>query len=368
MHGWDVETGCYQPPSTLWKIFETDTPEDAPDIWLSRPRGTHYIGMSFHFAPYNFPKGTGTIDGRYDFSPAPFLLQASQDDYNSWGVSACLKSHSRVGNYWDWLPGILIVDTSIKYSLPHTDLAAFAGTKWSDSDSRVFSGFYDAETYSLLVSKFLELVNRITGPRWANWPFGERQLANAVVTWLKPESELPDVLLLASVRQHGVKYVYFNRNLYSPKDELGAWEQKPLGWDCRQALRFLYQAKLMLNDGLSEMALSTAIASLENVIAEVLLYLLKGDKHRVGIEVEKCNFLSRFDKLLPKYGARLPKTLFDALRHAYFARNGVIHGLRPVSFDKAAVHIHDIETIMVWYWENVGDGASKTRIEDDVPF
>jgi len=370
MKNWNVETGYYQAPSTLWEWSEIDIPEAAPDIWLSRPHGTHFLGMSFHSAPYNFPEGEGRVENRFAYSVAPYKLKTIQDPYNSWGVSACLNSFLELGSneYWDWLPGILIVDISAKYSLPDTKLAAFAGTEWADNDFRVFCGLYDLNVYDELIRKFLGVVNRLTGPGWAGWPFGQRQLAESVITWVSAETMLPEVILLASVRQFGIKHSYWNPHLYHPGDRLGGWEEKPKEtWDCRQSLRFQYQAKLMLADGLPEMALSASVASLENATAEILLFLLNGDSRKVETELEGCRFLDRFDKLLPKYGVRLPSNMFQLLKQAYFARNGIVHGLRPIHTEKAKGHIQDIENVIVWYWENVGKGASQTH-KDDIPF
>lgn len=372
MKSWNKETGYYQVPDTLWQVHDISIPEGTPDIWLSKPGGSHYLGMSFHFAPYNFPEGKGIIDKQFSYSVSPFLLNVNQDSYNSWGVNACLQGFGArtLQEHWDWLPGVLIMDTSIKYTLPNSALAAFAGTEWADNDLRVFCGLYDIDFFYNLVRKFLELINRLTGPRWVGYPFGYRQLSNAVITWSSSEENLPDLLLLASTRQHGVKYTYLSPQLYRPSDKLGAWEDKPEGWDCRQAVRFLYQAHLMLDDGLLEMALATAVAAIENVSAEVLLYLFEGNTAKVQQELEGCTFLSRFDQLLPKHGVKLPKHLFEPLKKAYFARNEIIHRLHPLNFEKAEIHIHAIENVIIWYWENVSDGAAlaKIKFSDNIPF
>jgi hypothetical protein len=180
---------------------------------------------------------------------------------------------------------------------------------------------------------------------------------------------MPELLLLASTRQFGAKFSYWNERLYHPGDKLGWWQVKPKNtWDCRQALRFLYHSKIMLADGLPEMALSASIACLENATAEILLYLLNSDKGKVETELRKCRFLDRFDKLLPKFGVRLPNDMFKSLKLAYFARNGIIHGLRPISFEKARNHLQDIEDVLVWYWENVGEGAPKPDEKGNIPF
>jgi hypothetical protein len=266
----------------------------------------------------------------------------------------------------------MLLDTSIRYSLPDAKLSEYAGCEWADNDFRVFCGFFDVERYHRLMAHFLSAINQLTGPGWAGWPFGIRQLADAVVVWSKSVDALPEVLLLASTRQHGVKHAYLNQSLYCPIDRIGAWTEQPHGWDCRQAVRFLYQARLMLHDGLPEIALGAAISSLENASAEALLHLLGGNASRVEQELDGCRFLDRFDGLLPRYGASLPHSLFLRLREAYFARNGVVHGLRPVTPEKAVEHLDTIEEVLVWLWDNIGDGAARwaeqKRREDDCPF
>ena len=169
-----------------------------------------------------------------------------------------------------------------------------------------------------------------------------------------------------------MKYAHIDRSLYSPTVRIGAWAEQPPGWDCRQAVRFLYQARLMLTDGLPEMALGAAVSSLENASAEALIHLTGGDMSRAEQEMDRCRFLDRFDSLLPKYGAVMPRDLFLRLREAYFARNGVIHGLRPVMPGKAVEHLDAIEQVILWLWKNIGDGAARwaeqARREENCPF
>lgn len=373
MTKWNPETGLYQPPPSTWQVEETPIPENAPDVWLSRPGGNHLLGMSFHFAPFTMAEGNGTLEDKFTYSVAPYLLNITQDPYNSWAVSARLREFhdNHPMEHWDWQPGILIIDTSESFSLPDQSLAAFAGTEWADNDHRVYCGLLDLEYYTTFVQKQLELVNHLTGPGWSGWPFGQRQLAQATITWINPATNLPDLILLASSRQFGAKHHYLNQRLFHPGYRLGGWEGKPDSWDCRQALRFLYQAQLMLDDGLPEMALSAAIASLENASAQILEFLVDGDSERVESELKRRRFLDRFDNVLPDYGVQLPQDMFESLRDAYFARNGVIHGLRPVSLEKAKHYIEDITEVMVWYWESVGGGPSVSqaaRIDDDIPF
>ena len=54
---WDTETGIYMVSKSLSNNADTGESSNAPDLWLSRPGGDYYIGISFHFAPLNFPKG-----------------------------------------------------------------------------------------------------------------------------------------------------------------------------------------------------------------------------------------------------------------------------------------------------------------------
>jgi hypothetical protein len=364
---WNVETGLYQIPEAPEDLELADlAQENAPDIWLSKPGGNHYLGISFHSLPHNFPDGHGRLENRYEFSVAPYHLKVMQFSYNSWEVSACLNhfDYLSYGEYWDWLPGVLIVDTGVKYTLPDATLAAIAGL----GDYRAFCGLYDVDAYDMFVQKSLELINRLTGPGWAGWPYGQRQLAESVVAWVNADTMLPELLLLTSTRENGAKYSDWNKRLYHPGDILGGWEKELTNtWDCRQALKFLYQSQIMLKDGLPEMALSAAIASLENASAEVLLFLVGNDKQKTDSELKQCRFLDRFDKLLPKYGASLPKDLFEALKEAYLARNGIVHGLQIVGPEKARAHLQAIEDAMVWYWENVGDSRSNMPV-DDIPF
>ena len=155
------------------------------------------------------------------------------------------------------------------------------------------------------------------------------------------------MVLLLSVRQSGVKFSYRRKGLYDPGDKLGAWLQSPPKWDCRQAMRFLYQASLLAKDGLAELAVVSAIAALENASAEILLYLCGGNAAIVQSEIGKSKFLSRFDKVLPKHGATLPPAEFTAMKAAYLARNGVAHALAPVSQEAALQHVAAVEDALV---------------------
>src|SRR5262245_28649221 len=96
---WDSVTGRYVHAALTWQEepetedwpdgeIETSLPCNLPDQWLSRSGGPYLIGMSFHYPPHAFPSGSGMIDGTFSFRASPFLLNHSQDSYNSWNVSA----------------------------------------------------------------------------------------------------------------------------------------------------------------------------------------------------------------------------------------------------------------------------------------
>lgn len=381
MKHWNKKTGEYISQFTLWDNFgkNTEVSEsgealeelEEPDVWLSKPGGEYYIGISFHYPPYNFAQGKGVFENRYIYQPAPFLLHTQQDSYNSWGVTARLEKYSPAGTmeYWDWYPGIMVIDTSKRFSLPSEMLAHFAGTEWAENDFRVFHGLHTDEAYTQLTTSALKVIKRITGPGWASWPFGVRQLAEAVLFWVSPEGDIPELLLQASVKQHGVKHAYIRDDLYNPGDWLGAWEEKVESWDCRQSLKFLYQAKLLLKDGLPEMALSCAIASLENASAEILSFLVNGNHGIVEQELNNVRFLDRFDEVLPKFKAAIPQSLFAKLKKAYFARNGIVHGLRPITYEQASDHLATVEEVLKWYWLHVGSGnqINKANLEKNAP-
>ena len=352
---WDPNTGHYVPPNLTWQPDAVDLARgaDTPDVWLSKPGSDYRLAASFHLPGFNFPSGNGRLQNGIAYAPSPFVLHHVQDPYNSWNVKASSLRGSGPMEHWDWLPGIMLIDETTNYSLPSNELSAFAGTEWADNDARVFHGLYDDAKHDEHLDAFLQAVNAITGPGWANWPFGHRQLEHAVMCWLRPGATLPDVVLLLSIRQAAVKFSYRRKGLYDPGDKLGAWLQSPPKWDCRQAMRFLYQADLLAKDGLGELAVVSAIAALENASAEILLYLSGGNAKLVQTEFGKCKFLSRFDKVLPKYGATLPTAEFTAMKAAYLARNGVAHAGAPVSQENAIRHVGAVEDTLVWYIANV---------------
>ncbi len=352
---WNRKTGHYVPPSLTWKVDAVDiaVSTNSPDVWLSKPGGEYRLAASFHFPAFNFPAGNGCLPAGIAYIPSPFALHHVQDPYNSWNVkAAAMRGHGPM-EHWDWLPGIMLVDETTTYSLPSDELSAFAGTEWADNDARVFHGLYDDTKHGEHLDTFLQAVNAVTGPGWANWPFGHRQLDHAVMCWMRPEAALPDVILLLSVRQSGVKFSYRRKDLYDPGDKLGAWLQIPPKWDCRQAMRFLYQASLLAKDGLAELAVVSAIAALENASAEILLYLAGGNTAVVQSAFGNCTFLSRFDKVLPKHGATLPSAEFAGMKAAYLARNGVAHALAPISQADGFRHVVAAEDVLVWYLANV---------------
>ena len=206
---WDSESGRYLPPKLTWQVdHQVEADEfDLPDIWLSRPGGNYHIAVSFHFPPFNFPNGVGYAGNGIAYGKSPFLLHHAQDPYNSWNVMASTRGGSGTMDYWDWLPGIMLIDETTKYTLPAEELSAYAGTEAADNDPREFHGLFDGKVYEKLVLNFLHAANQITGPGWANWPFGHRQLEHAVMCWIKPRTTLPDVLLLMSTRQKGPNLV-----------------------------------------------------------------------------------------------------------------------------------------------------------------
>lgn len=362
MRHWNEETGEYKTLSAFLEGFGEDVSafdlaKEDPNKWFSKPGGNYQIGISFHYPPFTFAEGSGIFENRYTFRPSPFILNTHQDPYNSWGVNARLsKSFSPSEDFWDWNPGIMIVDTQTQFTLPSEELSLFAGCEWADNDFRIFHGLYSNEIFDQLVFSTLKVINRITGPGWVNWPFGNRQLAEAVLFWISTDSDIPELMLQAAVKQENAKFVYLGNDLYNPGDTLGAWEKAVDSWDCRQAIRFLYQSKLLFKDGLPEMALSCAIASLENASAEILTFLVHGNNEIVENELNNIRFLDRFDKVLPKYKASIPKPLFEKLRKAYFARNGIVHGLRPVKLEQASEYLETIEEVLKWYWLHIGNG------------
>ena len=352
---WDNTSGRYLAPKQTWQkdLLVDEEESDLPDVWLSRPGGEYHIAASFHFPYFKFPTGTGKIGNNIIYRTSPFLLHHTQDPYNSWNVTASTRHALDCTDHWDWLPGILLINESQKFTLPADELSAYAGTELADNDPREFHGFLDGEVYEDYVREFIDAANQITGPGWANWPFGHRQLEHAVMCWVQPGIAMPEVLLLLSVRQAGAKFSYYKKSLYNPGEKLGAWLQKPPTWDCRQAMRFIYQASLLAHDGMSELSLVSAIASLENATVEILSFLTNGNATLLQKEFSRCKFLNRFDKILPKYGVILPINLFDSLKTVYFARNNVAHLLTPINQSDALIYVRTIEDILAWYLAHV---------------
>ena len=352
---WNGHTGRYAPPSLTWQVDAVSVAGETniPEAWLSKPGGEYNLGVSFHFPAFNVPAGQGRLPTDITFGPSPFFLHHVQDPYNSWNVNASTTRVIGPMEHWDWLPGILLVDETTAYSLPLEELAAFAGTEWADNDPRIFHGLYDDAAQWEHLQSFLQAANVITGPGWANWPFGHRQLEHAVMCWVRPGVRLPDVILLLAARQSGAKFSYPRHDLYDPGNQLGAWLDRPQKWDCRQAMRFIYQARLLASDGLAELSVVSAIAALENASTEILFYLVGGQTAVVESELRRCKFLSRFDKVLPKHGASLPAPEFTRMKAAYFARNDVAHALLPLSREDAIRHVAAVEDVLAWYVANV---------------
>lgn len=354
MSGWNIETGVWSKPSKIWGVDLT-IPEDAPDIWLSKPGGDYYIGISFHISPFTIVKGEGYIDAQTYFKPSDFYLARNHDPYNSWGVNAVKNGYVQSGcmEHWDWLPGITIFDVHKKYTLPSEELSAFAGTEWSDNDHRIFHGIFSDEAKESLLSKYMVDVNNITGPRFSGWPFGHRQLKDAVFLWIHSESKEIHAILLASILQFGDKFSYFNRELYDPGTKLGSWCIKPQSWDCRQVLKFLYKSRLLLQDGFHELALVSASSAVEKAFFEIVLHLENNDVQKAKNKIKPYNFRERASKLIHGYGFTLPIPLFDGLTDAYKARNSIAHELNTCSHEIAAHHINQLEAVIEWYYKNI---------------
>jgi hypothetical protein len=351
--GWEEVTGNWTPPASLWQIQEI--PGDAPESWLSRPGGTHYVGMSFHYPPLSHAEGCGNLDANTSYGPSSFALARVQDPYNSWGVRA-QKTESldrSVMKFWDWLPGVTIWDRSEKYSLPSPCLSSFAGVEWADNDPRIFHGFHNDRCRDAFVSRFLNDVNAIIGPRFSGWPFGYRQLSTAAFVWIEPVTLKIDCILLAATVQSGDRFSYLNRRLYDPGRNLGAWSGSPPGWDSRLVIKFLYKARLLLLDGFHDIALVTGSSAVERAFFEIVLHLEGGDQSRAAELVRQHTFRNRARHLLPSYGYTLPASLFDGLSAAYHARNAIAHQLQPLPYEDSEKHLDAIDGAIEWYSINV---------------
>ena len=101
------------------------------------------------------------------------------------------------------------------------------------------------------------------------------------------------------------------------------------------------------------MALVSSIAAMESAAATILVYRLGGNIIQAENEIRKSRFLDRFNKVLPKYGTPLPPHLFDLLKQAYAVRNGIVHGLKPITAAKCSKHVCDLVEVLAWYWQNV---------------
>jgi hypothetical protein len=278
---------------------------------------------------FTIVEGVGNFGSNILYQPSDFYLSRNHDPYNSWGVNAVKSEFCTAGcmEHWDWLPGITVYNSARKYTLPREELSAFAGTEWADNDHRVFHGIYQEDAKNNLVTEYLSVINSITGPRFAGWPFGYRQLTDAVFLWIHSETYEIHSMLLASSRQFGDKISYFNTNLYDPGTVLGSWQTKPSTWECREVIKFLYKAQLLLADGFYEIALVAASSAVETAFYEVLLYLEKNDERKAKSLIKQYTFLNRAKKLISSYGYPLPQNVFDGLLDAYNARNSIAHTL-----------------------------------------
>ena len=354
MSNWHAETGIWCQSSLIWDVDQS-IPDDAPDVWFSKPNGDYYIGMFFHFSSFTFVKGNGLTDSNFSFKKSDFYLSRNQDPYNSWGVNA-IKEHFLQHDcmtFWNWLPGITVVDENKKYTLPSEKLSSFAGTEWADNDARIHHGIFSDDIRDNLIEKSLECINKITGPRFSGWPFGYRQLSTAVLLWIHAESKEIHAMLLASNVQSGDKHSYLNRNLYDPGDILGSWNNKPSSWDCRQVLKFIYKSHLLLEDGFHEIALVSASSAVERAFFEIVLYLENNNIQKAQREIKSHTFKQRASQLIKNYGYPLPSELLSGLIDAYAARNDIAHQLSSYSPEKVAIHIAQLENVIEWYYKNI---------------
>lgn len=354
LNKWDLDSGTWYEPAPLWAL-DQGIPDGAPDCWLSSAGGDYYLGMSFHLPPFTIPKGNGTTSSGINYHPSSFVLARNQDPYNSWGVNAVKNEFSKrnVMTFWDWLPGVTLYDTSIKYTLPSPELSAFAGTEWADNDSRVFHGLNSNEVHANVLTTYLRAINEITGPGFAGWPFGYRQLAHAVIIWIHSKTKDIHSMLLAGTVQSSDRFHYANHKLYFPGDELGAWLKKPPTWDCRQVLKFFYKSRLLLRDGFHEIALVAASSAVETAFYEIVLFLEANNVVLAKNKIKQNTFMNRANLLIASYGYVLPSALTLSLRNAYKARNSIAHELNSFSHEMASQHINGLESVIEWYFEHI---------------
>ncbi|WP_337048688.1 hypothetical protein [Serratia fonticola] len=355
MSRWDANTGKWQHPDSIWNINEI-LPVDYPECWLSRPGGSHFLGMSFHFSPYTFTvKGQGLFGNNIHYYPSNFYLQRAHDPYNSWGVSAIKKENSSndVMSFWDRLPGVIVYDKTVLFTLPDERLSSLAGTEATDNDFRIFHGLLSNKTRDKLISSYLEAINAITGPRFAGWPFGYNQLINTVFVWINSVNNDVDAMLQVKSIQHGERYIWLDDNLYNPGNLLGSWDTVPATWECRNVIKAIYKSKLLLSDGFHEIALTSAISAVERTFFEIVLYKENGRVTAARKKTQAHKFMERAKKLLPSYGYILPHSLLADLKSAYADRNAIAHTIAPQPYEKTAEHITNIIKIVEWYYNNV---------------
>ncbi|MBW4218685.1 hypothetical protein JW314_01735 [Enterobacter roggenkampii] len=352
---WDSISGKWQHPEAIWNINET-FPDDFPDCWLSRPGGSHFLGMSFHFSPYTFAiDGEGDYGSDIHYYPSDFYLNRSHDPYNSWGVSAIKKEKSKtdVMTFWDHLPGVIVYDKTALFTLPDKRLSSLAGTEATDNDFRIFHGLFDNESRDKLVSKYLEAINSITGPRFAGWPFGNNQLINSVFVWINSANHNIDAMLQVRSIQHGERYTWLDDKLYDPGNHLGSWDIAPATWECRNVIKAIYKSKLLLEDGFHEIALTSAISAVERTFFEIVLFKEHGNISTAQNKIKSKTFMNRAKLLLPSYGYILPTPMINNLKSAYSDRNAIAHTIAPQPYEKIAEHISKLVKIIEWYYKNV---------------
>lgn len=371
---WNLDTGEYRFPSLksdfqydeifdqAWDYSEQRV-SDLAESWLSRPGGEYFLGISFHYPSLHGANGIGTYLGKFHYSPSPFLLSTNQEDFGNWHVNACLcgsRSKRGLQEGWEWQPGVLILDRSMRYTLPGIELSAISGSEIAEDDYRLYYGFYDYNRYHQLTSDFLSAINNLTGPGWPEWPFGRKQLSNAALVWTKSENALPDLLLLAQSPQHGRKRAYL-RSLLSDKSPSLIGETPSTKWKLSKSVRLLNQTKLLLHDGFVESSVLTAVLSMRLAVSEVLGYLDR------SLHVEKLHgfnqstLLELFTEVLPRHQVIMPESLLESLRTLSSLEGNLYNNNILPRSELNYETIESIEDILVWLRQGIGKNQEIGR-------
>jgi hypothetical protein len=345
-NSWDTN-GTYKVPDQDVYGIELQLPDDAPDCWLSVPGGDYFLAISFHFHGHHHDPVDSNV-GDLRITRSPFVLNHLQDPYNYFALDArSAHSYSSPLGYWDWLPGIMVVDTSERYCLPDAALVAFAGCEWADNDFRIRDGLWDHDFSTRFTMRMTRAINDFVGPGQTGWPFGERQYEHCVLVWVHADTGECARLALLSIRQGSVKHAYLH-DIPGVESLPHGWLEPPeRTWDWRQSVRFLYQAKLMLYDALPESAITMATAALENATFEIVRF---AHKEREGQKSAKAfSYIQRLRSLLPSLGFHLPAQTLSRVENAYRCRNKVVHELADIEIEDASEHIEAIETAIRLY-------------------